>query len=65
MDEATIDCTICGHDGWLEVRVETLDNEANWRTVYRYVMCRRHLDRLHTSWDLLGNESRIIAQRCG
>lgn len=64
MDEPTIDCSVCGAAGYLEVQVQSLDDTANWRLVYRYVMCTRHLDRLHISWPMLSHDSRVIAQRC-
>lgn len=65
MDEATIDCTVCGRDAYLEVRVETLDDTANWRTTYRYLICPRHLNRLQVSYELLGTDARVILMRCG
>lgn len=63
MDEPTIDCTICCRPGYLEVQVQTLNNEAEWRVVYRYVICERHLERLQVSWSMLGHDSRVILQR--
>lgn len=65
MDEPTIDCSICGGAGYLEIVVQALDNDANWRTTTRYVACERHIDVLRVSWPMLGTEARVIAQRCG
>lgn len=64
MDEATLECAICDGPGYLEVQVQALNNEAEWVICHRYVTCEGHLDRLHLSFSMLDQESRIVAQRC-
>ena len=43
MDEATIDCAICGRHGDLEVQLQRLTDLAEWRTAHAWVVCRAHV----------------------
>lgn len=43
MDEATIDCAICGTNGVLEVQLQGLNDSAEWRTVTTWVVCSPHI----------------------
>lgn len=65
MDEPTIDCTICTKPATLEVRLDILDGQAEWRTVHRYLTCDRHRERLTFSLDRLGSAERLVIQPCG
>lgn len=65
MDEATIDCTICGRDATLEVVDQVLDDGAEWRTIYRYVVCDEHRERVHFTLHRLQPHERVILNHCG
>jgi len=65
MDEDTIDCTICGGNAYVEVLCQALTDRAEWDTTYRYLVCRRHLERLHFSLDQLHSSERVVINHCG
>lgn len=64
MDEDTIDCQYCGAGADVEVRVQYLDDTANWKTIRKIIACRAHAARLEfTVCDLLQGE-RLVVMRC-
>lgn len=65
MDEPTLDCTLCGRDASLEIRLERLDDTANWRRVTSWRACDRHHDAYAVRADWLGPNDRVIYQHCG
>ncbi|AXH78405.1 MAG: hypothetical protein [Circular genetic element sp.] len=63
MDEDTLDCTYCTTAATLEVRVQYLADNAEWRTKTKIQCCDDHAGRLEiAAWRLMANE-RLLAQR--
>jgi hypothetical protein len=61
MDEATIDCTFCGGAGAVELRLERLDDTAEWRRQGHWVLCKRHLPDLDSGlWSGLDHAERLV-----
>lgn len=65
MDEATIDCSLCGRPGWLEARVERLNEHAEWATRARWTVCQEHTDALRMDHRWLLGTDRVVLMRCG
>lgn len=43
MDEATLDCAVCGGNGAWEMQDQILDADLSWQTFYRLTYCDTHL----------------------
>jgi len=41
MDEPTLDCSYCSEPGHVERQLQALDDNADWRTIYTVVLCRK------------------------
>lgn len=61
MDEATIDCLICGGAGRIEIALQVLDDRADWRVVHHAVFCAEHRSKaLEGTVDRLFVASRLV-----
>lgn len=61
MDEPTLDCTYCGHPAIIEVRLERLNDRAEWYSAHRWSICGRHLHQINTSaWTGLEKAERLV-----
>lgn len=63
MDEATIDCQYCGEPAVVEVRVQDLNDAAEWRTIRKIIACKRHQVALEVKLTQLRQDERIVAMR--
>lgn len=64
MDEATLECTLCGRDAVLEFRLELLDDAASWRKKQSWLACKQHAC-AYIDADWLVHSARVIVMRCG
>lgn len=64
MDEPTLDCLLCGHDAVFEVRLENLNDSAEWRTSNNWPTCEKHLNLYEINVRHLLGHQRLVLMRC-